>query len=351
MKNWEKSVIPKNASLQEAVVALDRGGLQIAVVVDDDKHVLGTLTDGDIRRALLRQMSMTAPAVEIMCRSPETASTFTTKAELLALMERHRILQVPILDQQGHIVAIQTLQDLLNPRRFDNLVFLMAGGFGTRLQPLTDHCPKPMLNVGNKPILEIIIENFVAAGFHRFFISTHYRPEMIRDRIGNGSRWNIEIEYVHENEPLGTGGALGLLPKNQINEPILMMNGDLLTNLDFANLLDFHNDNDALATMCVRDYEHLVPYGVIENEDVKVTSIVEKPSYHYFINAGIYALSPSILDEVSPNQRIDMPTLLEMRMTAGDTVNMFPIHEYWLDIGRMEDFQRAQNEVSRLNNV
>ncbi|MBG6079389.1 nucleotidyltransferase family protein [Rubrivivax gelatinosus] len=345
-KNWETVLISPQASLHEAMAALDHGGLQIAVVVDEQRHVLGTLTDGDIRRALLRQLPMNTPAGEIMGRSPETAPAAASKEEVLARMERRRLLQIPIVDQQGRIVAIQTLHDLLHPKRRDNAVFLMAGGFGKRLQPLTDHCPKPLLNVGDKPILEIIIENFVAAGFHRFFISTHYRPEMIRERIGDGGRWNIDVEYVHEDEPLGTGGALGLLPKDRIREPLFMMNGDLLTNLDFNKLLDFHDSHDGVATMCVREYEHRVPYGVIESDGLRVTSMVEKPAYRYFINAGIYVLSPSVLDAVREGQRIDMPTLLEQRMTAGEPVNMFPVHEYWLDIGRMEDFQRAQDEVA-----
>jgi dTDP-glucose pyrophosphorylase len=346
MKNWETVLISAQASLHDAMTALDRGGLQIAVVVDEHRHVRGTLTDGDVRRALLRQLPMSTPAEEIMNRSPETAPASASKEEVLARMERRRLLQIPIVDAQGRILSIQTLHDLLHPKKRDNAVFLMAGGFGKRLQPLTDHCPKPLLNVGDKPILELIIENFVAAGFHRFFISTHYRPEMIRERIGDGERWNIDVEYVHEDEPLGTGGALGLLPKDRIQEPMFMMNGDLLTNLDFNKLLDFHDSHHGVATMCVREYEHRVPYGVIESDGLRVTSMVEKPAYRYFINAGIYVLSPSVLSAVSRGQRIDMPTLLEQRMTAGEPVNMFPVHEYWLDIGRMEDFQRAQDEVA-----
>lgn len=346
MKSWESVLITPQATLHEAMSALDRGGLQIAVIVDEGRHVLGTLTDGDIRRALLRQLPMSTPVQEVMGRSPQIARASASKEEVLAQMERRRLLQIPIVDQQGRIVGIQTLHDLLHPKRRDNAVFLMAGGFGKRLQPLTDDCPKPLLNVGDKPILEIIIENFVAAGFHRFFISTHYRPEMIRERIGDGSRWNIQVDYVHEDEPLGTGGALGLLPKDLIREPMFMMNGDLLTNLDFNKLIDFHDSHDGVATMCVREYEHRVPYGVIESDGLRVTSMVEKPAYRYFINAGIYVLSPTVLDAVSEGHRIDMPTLLEQRMAVGESVNMFPVHEYWLDIGRMEDFQRAQDEVA-----
>jgi dTDP-glucose pyrophosphorylase len=345
MKNWESVLISPQSSLHDVMSVMDRGGLQIVVVVDEQRHVLGTLTDGDVRRALLRQVPMSVTADTIMNCSPEMMSAVASNEEVLARMEQRRLLQILIVDEDKCIVAIKTLHDLLHPKRHDNAVFLMAGGFGKRLQPLTDHCPKPLLNVGDKPILEIIIENFVAAGFHRFFISTHYRPEMIRERIGDGSRWNVEIEYVHEEEPLGTGGALGLLPKEQINDPIFMMNGDLLTNLDINKLLDFHNDHNAVATMCVRQCEHRVPYGVIQTDGLQVTSMVEKPTYQYFINAGIYVLMPSVLDAVRPGERIDMPTLLEKCMAEGKVVNTFPVHEYWLDIGRMEDFQRAQDEV------
>ncbi|MGN6830472.1 nucleotidyltransferase family protein [Paucibacter sp. M5-1] len=348
MSTWQSVLIAPDVPLQEAIAALDRGGLQIAVVVDEQRRILGTVTDGDVRRALIRQVGLDAPIAEVMARQPRTAPAGSSKERVLQLMERHQISQIPLVDAEGRVVGIETLHGLLHGKRRDNAVFLMAGGFGTRLQPLTDNCPKPLLNVGDKPILEIIIENFVRAGFHRFFISTHYLPEMIRDHIGDGSRWDIEVQYVHEDEPLGTGGALGLLPREAIREPMFMMNGDLLTNLDFNKLLDFHDSHDGIATMCVREHEHRVPYGVIEGDGQRIISMVEKPAYRYFINAGIYVLSPSVLDSVARGQRIDMPTLLQKQMEQGQPVNMFPVHEYWLDIGRMEDFQRAQYDVAGL---
>ena len=336
----------QDQTLRDTMRVIDTGAAQIALVVDEQHRLVGTVTDGDVRRALIRHVGLEAPVAEVMNRQPRTAPADSTKERVLQLMERHQLSQIPLVDAEGRVVGIETLHGLLHGKRRDNAVFLMAGGFGTRLQPLTDNCPKPLLHVGGKPILEIIIENFVKAGFHRFFISTHYRPEMIREHIGDGSHWGIDVQYVHEDEPLGTGGALGLLPRDVIREPLLMMNGDLLTNLDFNKLLDFHNSHDGVATMCVREYEHRVPYGVIESDGLRVTSMVEKPAYRYFINAGIYVLSPVVLGAVGQGQRIDMPTLLEQRMIAGESVNMFPIHEYWLDIGRMEDFQRAQDDVA-----
>jgi dTDP-glucose pyrophosphorylase len=348
MKTWESVLIGPQARLHEAIRVLDAGGLQIALVVDSDRKLLGTLTDGDVRRALLKLVSLDAPVGEVMGRHPHAAPQDSSKDLVLALMERHQLLQIPLLDNEGRVVGLETLHGLLQARRRPNAVFLMAGGFGTRLRPLTDDCPKPLLRVGDRPILELIVESFIKAGFHRFFISTHYRPEMIRECIGDGSRWGVDIQYVHEDEPLGTGGALSLLPADEIRESMFMMNGDLLTNLDFAKLLAFHEAHSGVATMCVREHEHKVPYGVIETDGLRITSMVEKPAYRYFINAGIYVLSPEMLRDIVRGRRVDMPTLLEEQMGAGRHVNMFPVHEYWLDIGRMEDFQRAQAEIAHV---
>lgn len=350
MKDWKAVAVSPNTSLETAISVMDKGGMGIVLVTDNDDVLHGTVTDGDVRRALLSHLTMETPVSEIMCATPRVAELHWSREKLLSVMESTRILQLPVVDVGRRVVGIETLHELLSNRRRDNVVFLMAGGFGTRLHPLTASCPKPLLKVGKKPILEIIIENFVRDGFHRFFISTHYLPEMIREHIGDGRRWGVSIEYVHEDDPLGTGGALGLLPRDLILEPIVMMNGDLLTNLDLNKLLDFHSSHDGIATMCVREYEHRVPYGVIESDGVHVTSMTEKPTFRHFINAGIYVLSPEILNNVTRGQCIDMPTILEQQMVEGRAVNMFPVHEYWLDIGRMEDFQRAQNEIAGLWN-
>lgn len=348
MKNWQSILVSPGASLEKAIEVLDREALRLVMVVDEDRRLLGTLTDGDVRRALLRHLSLDTPVDEVMHANPRTVTGDWPKDRILSLMEQHQLLQVPVLDAQQRVVGLETLQNLLSRPRRDNPVFLMAGGFGTRLRPLTDSCPKPLLKVGNKPILELILESFIRSGFHRFFISTHYMPELIREHFKDGSRWGVSIDYVHEQQPLGTGGALGLLPHDEIDMPVFMMNGDLLTTLDFANLLDFHSEHGGSATMCVREHEHRVPYGVIESDGHQIRSIVEKPLYHYFINAGIYLLSPELVKSVPPETRIDMPTLLEQEIARGNAVNMFPIHEYWLDIGRMEDFQRAQSDIEGL---
>ena len=220
----------------------------------------------------------------------------------------------------------------------------MAGGFGTRLQPLTDHSPKPLLTVGNKPILETILDQFIEAGFHNFYISTHYKAEMLREHFGNGSEWNVTINYIHEDKPLGTAGALGLLPDDLPDMPILMMNGDLLTKVNFSELVQFHLENGGEATMCVREYDFQVPYGVITANDHKVASIIEKPTHKFFVNAGIYVLNSEIIKRIDANSYLDMPHMLQEYIDVGGQVNIFPVHEYWLDIGQMEQFEQAQQD-------
>lgn len=259
-------------------------------------------------------------------------------------MEKYKLLQLPIVDHQECVIGLHTLHDILSKRHQGNPVFLMAGGFGSRLHPLTQDCPKPLLKVGNKPILEIILERFIESGFNRFYISTHYMHDMIEDYFTDGSPWGVDIQYIYEDIPLGTAGALGLLPHDQLDLPLIVMNADLLTHLNFESLLSFHQKNPSVATICVRQYEHRVPFGVIQSKDHHVVSMVEKPVHRFFINAGIYLVSTELVKTIKPHTNIDMPTLLQQQIHLGKEVNMFPIHEYWLDIGRMEDFQLAQNE-------
>lgn len=346
-KNWENVLISSNSTLHAALLILDKEALRIALIVDDDNKLLGVLTDGDIRRGLLRNCTLNSKVIEVMNPFPITAEQGTSRRELVKLMSRHKMLSIPLL-KHGKVVGLETLQTNEVALQYDNPIFLMAGGFGSRLKPLTDTSPKPMLKIGNKPILEIALNSFIRAGFHNFYISLHYMPEQIQAHFGDGSRWNVNITYIYEQEPLGTGGALGLLPDNLPDLPLIIMNGDLLTTIDFEKLLQFHNKQSADATMCVRDYEYQIPFGVINGEGNQITSIVEKPIQRLFVNAGIYVINPNVRKQVKANQRIDMPTLLEQNIEQKNNVLMFPIHEYWLDIGRIDDYQRAQIDIVNL---
>ena len=347
MKSWRNALVKADASLEQAIEALDKAALRIALVVDDEGRLAGTLTDGDVRRALLKHRSLSTSVSQVMNPNPKTAEQGWSESRMLSMLEEHDLLQLPLIDKDRKVVGLTSLHDVLNKHRHDNPVFLMAGGFGTRLRPLTNNCPKPMLKVGDKPILEQILLSFVNAGFHRFYISTHYMPEVIRDYFGSGEKWGVSIQYIHEDEPLGTGGALGLLPHEEIDLPLFMMNGDLLTSLNIHSFLEFHENHGSVATMCVRKYEHQVPYGVITSDGTQIRSMVEKPVHKFFVNAGIYLLNPELVKSVERGVRVDMPTLLEQEIEEGRPVNMFPVHEYWLDIGQMGDFQKAQTEFDQ----
>ncbi|NMH65596.1 nucleotidyltransferase family protein [Shewanella salipaludis] len=346
---WNNVLINPNDSIRDALEIINNEALRVALVVDNNQHLVGIVTDGDIRRGLLRSLTLGESVSKVMNISPITAKISTARTDLIELMEKKGILSVPLLDDENKVVGLETLNGPLRRPKYQNPVFLMAGGFGTRLRPLTDTCPKPMLKIGNKPILETVIRSFIKAGFVNFYVSTHYMPEQIRAFFGDGADLGVNISYVHEEFPLGTGGALGLLPRDLPEGlPLIMMNGDVLTKVDFQRLLEFHVRNNADATMCVREYDYQIPYGVINGEGNKIISMVEKPIQRFFINAGIYVVSPRVIQSVPENHRIDMPTLLEQHMHKREKVLMFPIHEYWLDIGRMDDFNRAQSDILSL---
>ncbi|MEC4726563.1 nucleotidyltransferase family protein [Shewanella sp. D64] len=346
-KVLSKVTISPEKTLRDALQLINAQALQVALVTDDDHRLLGIITDGDIRRGLLNNLSLDALVTQVMNTQPRIASPSTSKKKLLQLMQQHSILSIPLV-KNDILVGLETLKSAQQQSHYANPVLIMAGGFGTRLKPLTDRCPKPMLKVGNKPLLEIALSNFIQAGFTNFYISTHYMPEQIKQHFDDGSQWGINITYVHEETPLGTGGAVGLLPKNIPQLPTIVMNGDILTKVDFQLLLKFHDENNADATMCVREYDYQIPYGVISGEGSRITDMVEKPIQRFFINAGIYVINQDIVKSVTANSYIDMPTLLEQKIAEKGEVLMFPIHEYWLDIGRMGDFQQAQVDICAL---
>lgn len=345
MKSWQSILLSPTSTIRDAMRAIDQGALRICMVVDENNRLIGTVTDGDTRRALLRDTHMHDAVSSVMNAKPLTVTSSSSREQRLKLMNEHDVTAIPIVNEQQQVIGLETLHQVMQPEQRDNPVFIMAGGFGTRLQPLTDRCPKPMLRVGAKPMLEHLINQFTSHGFSNFYISTHYLPEIIRDHFGDGSAWNASIQYVHEDQPLGTGGALGLLPPDLPDMPLLMMNGDVLTKLNYAQLLHQHQSNQFDATVCVREDEHRVPFGVIETENKLVTNMVEKPIYRYKINTGIYVLSPDIVCSVKPGQRIDMPTLLEQHKNAGKRIGTYTSYDYWLDIGQMKDYQKAQRDI------
>ena len=336
--------LPLTATVREAIGAIDRGAKQIALVVDGAERLVGTVTDGDVRRGLLRGEGFESPVERVMYREFRRLGAEATAQEALSLMRREVVHQVPALDEEGRVVRLFLLEELLKPRTRPNPVLLMAGGEGRRLRPLTEETPKPMLPVGGKPMLERILEQCVDAGFREFWISVHYLKERIQEYFGDGSRWEVAIRYLEEDQPMGTAGALGLLPERPA-APLLVMNGDVLTRVDFGSLLRFHEEHRSAATLCVREHATQIPYGVVQMDDTRVLRLEEKPVVSHYVNAGLYLLNPEILDLLpAAPESCDMPTLFEKAMASSLPVNAFPIHEYWLDVGHPETLDRANGE-------
>lgn len=343
-RDWKKTLLLSRENIASAVETLNLSEMHIVLVVDDNSRLLGTVTDGDIRRAMADGYSMQSCVTEIMEKTPTTINQGDERSRALQLMREKALLGLPVVNSEGNVVGLEVMQDYAFGSPRANSVLLMAGGFGRRLYPLTRDVPKSLLKVGNKPILEIIVEQITKAGFSKFFLSVHYKAEQVRKHFGDGRRWGVAIEYLDEKDPLGTAGALGLLDADEIKTPLLMMNGDLLTQLDFGQLVDYHVSQGGVATMCVREYEFQIPYGVVQGDGTQVQDITEKPVQKFFVNAGIYVLEPELVAQCKGGQAKDMPDLLRTTVRSGGKVNMFPIHEYWLDIGMMEEYQRAQVE-------
>jgi dTDP-glucose pyrophosphorylase/predicted transcriptional regulator len=348
MESWRKVLLAPDEKLKRAIEVLNKEKPGIVLVVDRFDCLLGTLTDGDIRRSLLRNCTMETNVDEIMNCDPRVANLGEKKSVITERMIKYSLLQMPIVDDNKVIQGLETIRHYDEKNIYDNPVLIMAGGFGNRLRPFTENIPKPLLKVGPKPILETILKQFIECGFHLFYISTHYKAEMIREYFGNGDKWGVTIHYIHEDTPLGTAGALGLLPKDLPDLPMLMMNSDLLTAVNYGDLLKFHQEQSGVASVCVREYDFQVPYGVIEREGYRIKSIIEKPIHKFFVNAGIYVLEPVLVKKVDGKDYLDMPTLLEQCIESGDQVNMFPVHEYWLDMGRIKDYEQAQTEIHGL---
>lgn len=348
-QQWKNVLLTPQSSIREALEIINREALRIALVVNENHELLGVITDGDIRRGILNNIELAEKVTLIMNSSPKFAYSNLSRMQMLNIMTENSILSLPVIDYtSGKVIGLERLEKNIKRNIYENPVFIMAGGFGTRLKPLTDSCPKPMLKVGDKPILEILLNQFANSGFRNIYISTHYMPEQITEYFGDGNRWGVSITYIHENVPLGTGGALGLLPNNTPELPLIMINGDVLTSVDFERLLNFHTKYKPSATMCVREYDYQIPYGVITGDGHRIISMEEKPTQRFFVNAGIYVISPELFKSVDVNTKIDMPTLLEKEITNNKDVIMFPVHEYWLDIGRMDDYQKAQIDIQRL---
>ncbi len=343
MKSYKSIVIKSSSNIREAMRVIEKGSMKIALVTDEQERLIGTLTDGDLRRAILNGATLEMDVHDVMSKKPTVCHIGDSYEVVLEMALSKKLYQVPIVNDQGVLVGLHQVNDLLKPSKKDNPVIIMAGGQGVRLRPLTIDTPKPLLKVGGKPILETIIKSFKKHGFNNFYISVNYKSEMIQSNFGDGSDFGVNIEYLKESHQLGTAGAIGQL-RGELSHPFFVINGDILTNINFNALLSFHNKNKSLATMGVRNYDHQIPYGVVEVDNNQIISIKEKPTYSSLVNAGIYLFNPSILDTIPLNKAIDMPDVFQNLITKKLKTCTYLIEDYWVDIGRLDELRRADSE-------
>jgi dTDP-glucose pyrophosphorylase len=350
-RDFSSLVVSEDSTIRSVISCIDRNGKGIAIVLDGDNHLIATVTDGDIRRAILAGLDAELPVSELLNRrtnmspdGPITAPVGTPDTTLLHMMAETTVRHIPLVDEDNRVLDVALLSELVREYELPLRAVVMAGGFGTRLRPLTEDLPKPMLPLGSRPLLELIVEQLREAGIKRLNVATHYKSEVIADHFKDGQDFGVDIRYVKENQPLGTVGALSLLEES--DEPLLVINGDILTRVDFRAMHNFHREHNADLTVAVRLYEMRVPYGVVDTDGVEVRGISEKPVLKQFINAGIYLLSPTVKRMIPNGQPYDIPDLIQLLLQEGRTVVSFPIREYWLDIGEAGQYDQAQSDIA-----
>lgn len=342
VKDINKLLVGKNANIYEVLQVINNGNAQIAFVVDTDRKLLGTISDGDIRRTILKKGNLDIDAKAIMRKKFKYIYESENLEEALRKMRIEKIFQIPVIDKKGILIDVLLINDCFNNNIKENNLVIMAGGKGTRLRPYTEKMPKPMLQINGKPMLEIILELCIDNGFRNFYFSVNYLKEQIINYFEDGKKWNVSIKYLIEDKPLGTAGSLQLLPKQKL--PFLVINGDLLTRLNLNRILDFHLDNGGEATLGVRNHIEKFPYGIVEVNGIKLLNFQEKPTFSNLVNAGVYVINPELLSLIDKDSYLDMPDFLQESKNKGYSINVCPIHEYWLDVGKPEFLKKAHNE-------
>ena len=348
-KFWESALTPVNSSIGEAIKILDYASTKILLVVEDDGSLVGTVSDGDIRRGLIKGLKLDDLIGPVIHRNPFVVPPGLNRELVIQLMAANKIQQIPVISSEHRPIGLHIWEHLSAPIKRSNLVVIMAGGMGMRLRPKTESTPKPMLLVGDKPMLEIIINRFKAEGFENFVIAVHYLGYIIEDYFGNGSRFGVKIDYLREDAPLGTAGALSLLV-DLPDHAFVVTNGDVLTDIRYGELIDFHVSHTADATMAVRKFEWQNPYGVVQTNGINIIGFHEKPVSVSYINAGIYVLNPDCLGMLLKNEYYDMPSLFEILQSKNKYTIAYPMHESWVDLGKLEDLELA-NKISASNSL
>jgi dTDP-glucose pyrophosphorylase len=348
VNNLGDVLVGASATLRETLECITKSGKQLALVVDAGGRLLGLATDGDLRKAILRGLSLEAAVDQAMNSAPMVAPPGLSTTAAVAVMRRRGIRQLPLVDDAGRVVDLLFLDDLLAPAPLPNAAMIMAGGEGKRLRPLTESTPKPLLRVGGKPLLEIMIERLRGAGIDRVLLALHYKRQMIEEHFGDGARCGVTIKYHYEDTPRGTAGSLHEARRYPgfTDHPLLVLNADILTKCDFREMLTFHARNRAHMTVGTVPYTVDLPYGILELDGARLAAVKEKPSLDFVINSGIYVVEPSVLEAMGAGAVLDMPELIAGVMSRGQHVVAFPIREYWLDVGRLDDFHKAERDVA-----
>lgn len=341
IKNLDHCVVASDAILREALMVLERGAVEIALVVDKEKRLIGTLTDGDVRRALLKGAELGSPLIPYIHREYAAVDASVGRAEVLDLMQARRIGQIPVIDSASRLIGLHLLHELIGGMKRPNWAVIMAGGKGIRLRPITEHLPKPMIPVAGRPILERLVLHLVGSGIRRIFLSINYLGHIVENHFGDGKRFGCQIEYLRETEPAGTGGALAALPERPA-APLLVMNGDVVTQVNLGALLEAHDQGGHAATVGVRDYSHTVPFGCVEVSNNRITQFLEKPLVTRLINTGIYALSPHVIDRVPAGREYQITELIEDCLQRGEPVGAYRVEDDWIDVGQREHLRQAQ---------
>ena len=342
--NWKRALLSSAGSIEDAIKVLSDASLKIVLVTDSTLSLMGTITDGDIRRGLLRGLTLSSPISEVINLKPIVVPKTFTREVVRNMMSANRIFQIPIVDEDLKLVGLHVWDEQRSTVARDNAMVIMAGGRGTRLLPKTEKTPKPMLLLGGKPILEHIINRAKAAGITEFVLAIHHLGEVIEEYFGNGQFLGVNISYIKEKSPLGTAGALGLIDPKP-TKPIIVANGDVITDIRFGDILEFHSQNNAMATMAVQVYESENPFGVVQTKGISITDYVEKPIIRSLVNAGVYVLNPSALDFIERDAECSMPTLFEILRKESLKTIAFPLHENWLDLGSPSDLAKAIEEI------
>ena len=336
---WKSITIHSDTIFETALRTINTGGLQLCLVVSKEGKLEGMVTDSDVRKALLKGISLDQTVKVIMNRSPIVVNEVINDNDVYQLMIINHIFHLPIVDNSGKLIGLHVAEQLQREIDRNEALVIMAGGRGKRLIPLTDNCPKPMLPIKGKPILQHLIERARNNGFREVFISVNYLSKVIIDHFGDGSKFDISIKYLHEKEPLGTAGALAMLPETIKKRNIIVTNGDVITDVAYSDIIEQSTKESADGLMSVKIHEWQSPYGVINSIGSQIESLAEKPKYQFQINAGIYVIGPRLIRLVRNNVYLDMTDLFKEGLSKGLNLRIFPLHESWIDIGRHSDYK------------